>query len=74
MPGVEATHVELFDFIVEFLRSIQLRSLEDQGMARLLAFHDLIDELQAPQTIDRHGQASDEEDTDPVSVTEPVHE
>ncbi|XP_076733443.1 uncharacterized protein LOC143413911 [Maylandia zebra] len=49
VPGEDATEVELFDFIVDFLRSKRLKSLEDQGMSRLLAFRDLIDDLQAPQ-------------------------
>jgi len=70
LPGLGSTDVELFDFIVDFL-SKQLRSLEDQGLARLLVFRDLIDELQAPQTTARDGQASDEEDPDSVSETEP---
>lgn len=69
MPGSESTNVELFDFLVDFLRSKHLRSLEDQGMARLLAFHDLIDELQAPPKTGRHGQPSDEEEMDLVSET-----
>lgn len=47
-PGAESTEVELFDFIVDFLRSPQLKSLEDQGMSRLLFFRDLIRELQLP--------------------------
>ncbi len=48
LPGVELTEVKLFDFIVDFLRSNQQRSLENQGMSCLLVFHDLIDELQSP--------------------------
>lgn len=72
LPGVESTEVELFDFIVDFLRSKQLRSLEDQGMARLLVFRDLIDELQSPQTVEGLGQAPDEDHSDSMSETEPV--
>ncbi|KAJ8406029.1 hypothetical protein AAFF_G00309170 [Aldrovandia affinis] len=64
LPGEGASDVELYDFIVDFLRSEQLRNLEDQGMARLLVCHDLIDELQAPPT-------ADEEDSMPVTETEP---
>lgn len=71
-PGEDATNVELFDFIVDFIRSKQLRGLEDQGMARLLILRDLIDELQSPQTAVGEGQASDEEYTDPLEETEPV--
>ena len=69
-PGEDATSVELFDFIVDFIRSRQLRTLEDQGMARLLVLRDLIDGLQSPRTA--AGDASDEEYTDPVAETEPV--
>ncbi|KAI3351516.1 hypothetical protein L3Q82_020371 [Scortum barcoo] len=47
-PGAESTEGELYDFIVDILRSPQLKRLEDQGMSRLLAFRDLIDELQSP--------------------------
>ena len=65
LPGEESTEVELFDFIVDFLRSKQLRSLEDQGMSRLLVLRDLIDELQLPR-------AADEENAELVSGTEPV--
>ncbi|KAJ0063211.1 hypothetical protein NL108_013382 [Boleophthalmus pectinirostris] len=48
LPDAESTEVELFDFIVDFLRSPQLKRLKDQGMSRLLAFRDLIRELQSP--------------------------
>lgn len=72
LPGEESTDVELFDFIVDFLRSERLRSLEDQGMSRLLVFRDLIDELQSPQAADGQCQASDEEEDDLVSKTDPV--
>lgn len=51
-PGAEPTEVDLYDFIVDYLRSPQLRSLEDQGMSHLLAFRDLIDDLQTPPTAD----------------------
>lgn len=71
-PGEDATNVELFDFIVDFIRSKQLRSLEDQGMARLLILRDLIDELQMPQTAAEDDHASDEEYTDPLAETEQV--
>lgn len=47
LPGADSTDVELYDFIVDFLRSPQLKNLEDQGMSRLLAFRDLIEELQS---------------------------
>ena len=46
LPGDDATDVELYDFIVDFLKSDQLASQEDQGMSRLLVFNDLITELQ----------------------------
>ncbi|KAL4008811.1 hypothetical protein ACER0C_002663 [Sarotherodon galilaeus] len=72
VPGEDATEVELFDFIVDFLRSKRLKSLEDQGMSRLLAFRDLIDDLQAPQVTVELGQASDEGDAVSVSETEPA--
>lgn len=47
LPGAESTDIELYNFIVDFLRSPQLKSLEDQGMSRLLAFRDLIGESQS---------------------------
>ncbi|KAJ4944415.1 hypothetical protein JOQ06_012959, partial [Pogonophryne albipinna] len=46
LPGDDATDVEHYDFIVDFLKSDQLASQEDQGMSRLLVFNDLITELQ----------------------------
>uniref|UniRef100_A0AAV2LYQ6 Uncharacterized protein n=1 Tax=Knipowitschia caucasica TaxID=637954 RepID=A0AAV2LYQ6_KNICA len=52
LPGAESTEVELFDFIVDFLRSPHMKSLEDQGMSRLLAFRDLIGELQLPTSVE----------------------
>ena len=48
LPGDDATEVELYDFIVDFLKGDELASLEDQGMTRLLIFNDLITELQQP--------------------------
>lgn len=47
LPGAESTEVELFDFIVDFLRSPQMKNYEDQGMSRLPAFRDLLRELQS---------------------------
>lgn len=37
-PGEDATNVELFNFTVDFSRSKQLRSLEDQGMTHCSFF------------------------------------
>lgn len=62
--GYNVTNVEFSDVLVDSLRSKQLRSLEDQRMARLLVFGDLIEE-QSSQIAAVHGQASDEEHTDP---------
>lgn len=45
LPGDDA---ELYDFVVDFLRSDELASREDQGMSSLLVFKDLITELQQP--------------------------
>lgn len=36
LPHDDVTEMELFDFIFDFLRSERLKSLEDQGMSRLL--------------------------------------
>lgn len=36
LPSDDITEMELFDFIFDFLRSKWLKSLEDQGMSRLL--------------------------------------
>lgn len=71
-PGDNETNLEFFDFTFGFLRSKDLRSLQDQGMACLLVFHDLIDELRLPQTAVGKGQASDENFTAPTTETEPV--
>ncbi len=71
LPDDDSTEVELFDFIVDFLRSKQLKSLEDQGMSRLLVFRDLIDELQLPKEAEGRGYTSDE-DAAMMSETEPV--
>lgn len=48
LPGDDATEVELYDFIVDFLKSDRLASQEDQGMSRLLVFNDFITDLQRP--------------------------
>ncbi len=48
LPGDDATDVELYDFIVDFLKSGELASGEDQGMSSLSVFKDLITELQQP--------------------------
>lgn len=48
IPGAGATN--LFDYIVDFLRSDQLRSPEDQGMARQLLYNDHLLGLQALST------------------------
>lgn len=68
LPGAESTEVELFDFIVDFLRSPQLKSLEDQGMSRLLAFQDLIKELQSPTTT-QGGDAGEIPDLEVVAAS-----
>lgn len=73
-PGEDATNAELLDFIVDFVRSKQLKGLEDQGMARLLILKDLIDELQTPQPTAEGGIASGEEHADSEAETEPVLE
>lgn len=39
--------MELYDFIVDYLKSDQLASQEDQGMSSLLIFKDFITELQS---------------------------
>lgn len=57
---MEATEVELYDFIVDFIRGEKLQSLEDQGMARLLTLHDLVREL----TSTEKGFASNIEEND----------
>ncbi len=68
VPGVEATEVELYDFIVDFIRGEQLQSLEDQGMARLLTLHDLVREL----TSTEKGFASNiEENEETVGLVSP---
>eukprot|EP00064_Thunnus_orientalis_P014258 superscaffoldBa00002457_g14300 len=48
LPGDDATEVELYDFIMDFVKSDELANQEDQGMACLLAFNDIIMELQQP--------------------------
>lgn len=48
LPGDDATDVELYDFIVDFLKSDELASREDQGMSSLLVLNDLITELRPP--------------------------
>lgn len=48
IPGEDASDVELYDFIVDFLKSAKLASQEDQGMSSLLIFKDLITGLQPP--------------------------
>ena len=46
VPGKDASDLELYDFIVDFLKSDELASREDQGMSSLLIFKDLITGLQ----------------------------
>lgn len=71
-PEEDSTAEELFDFIVDFLRSKQLRRLEDQGMSRLLVFRDLIDELQVPQKAGGHHHSAGEEEVASGSETDQV--
>lgn len=72
LPDDIATAVELFDFIVDFLRNKQLQSLEDQDMSRLLLFCDLIDELQLNERAKGPGEAPEEATTGKVPGTESV--
>lgn len=53
VPEDDASAVELYDFIMDFVKSDQLMNLEDQGMSRLLLFNDLIEELQQPPVTGR---------------------
>ncbi|KAJ8345973.1 hypothetical protein SKAU_G00301660 [Synaphobranchus kaupii] len=39
------TEPELFDVIVDFIRSEELKKLEDEGMSCLMLLHDLIEDL-----------------------------
>ncbi|KAJ4924263.1 hypothetical protein JOQ06_000503 [Pogonophryne albipinna] len=64
LPGDDATAVELYDFIVDFLKSDQLASQEDQGMSRLLVFNDLITELQQlSEAVEEHRELNTETET-----------
>lgn len=58
--------VELYDFIVDFLKGDNLASQEDQGMTRLLVFNELIIELQQPPV------ATEEEQCELVDETQSV--
>ncbi|XP_071321129.1 uncharacterized protein [Trachinotus anak] len=61
VPGKDASDVELYDFIVDFLKSDELASREDQGMSSLLIFKDLITELQPPPVAPEEQQELTEE-------------
>lgn len=46
VPEVTGTNEpELFEFIVDYMKSDQLKKLEDEGMSRLLTIRDKSDEL-----------------------------
>lgn len=47
----EVTEMKLYDFVVDFLKSDQMSSLENQGMSLLSVFNDLILELQQPPVV-----------------------
>lgn len=72
LPEGGATEIEIFDFIVDFLKGEQLKHLEDQGMARLRDFRNLIDRLQAlaPDPVNRSGSTGSVMDgqTEPAPV------
>lgn len=61
VPGKDASDVELYDFIVDFLKSDELASQEDQGMSSLLIFNDLITELQSSPVATEEQQELTEE-------------
>lgn len=72
-PSRDATAVEFFDFLQDFLRSEGLRALEDQGMAALLVFRDLINDLQGGQEpVNGGAQASEKTTAEAVAETEPL--
>ncbi|KAK7898434.1 hypothetical protein WMY93_019287 [Mugilogobius chulae] len=64
VPGDDASAVELYDFIMVYVKSDRLTSLEDEGMSSLLTFNDLIGKLQQPTTAsgEEHVQPSEAED------------
>ncbi|XP_047656302.1 alanine aminotransferase 1 isoform X2 [Tachysurus fulvidraco] len=68
LPSVAATEVDLYDFIVDFLRGEHLQSLEDEGMSCLLTLRDLIDELNAPE---KELPSAVEEDPETVTAKSP---
>lgn len=45
----DASEPELYDFIVDYLRSERLRDLEDEGMSQLLILNDMLIELLAKE-------------------------
>lgn len=68
----DAAGVDLFDFVMDFVKRNQLRSQEDQGMVHLLIFSDLISELQKPE-VAAGGEQEFTADTEPIiasSVTD----
>ncbi|KAK7930596.1 hypothetical protein WMY93_006991 [Mugilogobius chulae] len=64
VPGDDASAVELYDFIMVYVKSDRLTSLEDEGMSSLLTFNDLIGKLQQPTTAsgEEHVQPPEAED------------
>lgn len=72
LPGDDATDVDLYDFIVDYLRSDELASQEDQGMSSLLVFQDLITELQA-LPVSEEEQPEQEEETESIVAPSAVN-
>lgn len=68
LPGDDAREVELYDFIVDFLKGDELASQEDQGMTRLLIFNDLITDLQRPPAATEGERRELVEETESVEV------
>ncbi|KAK7886842.1 hypothetical protein WMY93_026463 [Mugilogobius chulae] len=72
LPGAESTEVELFDFIVDFLRSPQLKPLRTRDVSPA-RFRDLIGELQSPPAAEEE-EAEVLQDTEVVVVAPVINE
>ncbi|KAK0134312.1 hypothetical protein N1851_030133 [Merluccius polli] len=65
----ELDEPELYDLIVDYLRSEKLKALEDEGMAQLLTLEDLLDDLLCD--IDLRASATDHTGSHPVEDPDP---
>ncbi|KAI4876105.1 hypothetical protein NFI96_006460 [Prochilodus magdalenae] len=62
---------ELYDFIVDYLRSERLRNMEDEGMSELLTLNDMLTDLLAKEAETEKGDSAEPLQTDHTPSHQP---